>query len=173
MNPEPENHFTALLEKFGQNGEKTGWTYFIVPPEVAEALRPGQRTSFRVKGQLDHLPVKAVALIPMGDGTFIFVLNADMRRGLRKEAGARVQVQLAFDDNPQLESADFLACLEDDPVALAFFKTLNKGHQNYFSKWIESAKTPQTKAGRIAKAMHGLSMKMGYPEMIRYYKGRN
>lgn len=164
--------FTALLEKFGSKGEKTGWTYFTVPPDVSDVLCPGQKTSFRVLGTLDSFPVKAIALLPMGDGTFIFVVNADMRRGIRKEAGSRVQVQLAFDDDPQLESADFLACLDDDSVALAFFNTLPKGHQNYFSRWIESAKTMETKANRIAKAVHGLSMRLGYGEMIRYYKNR-
>ncbi|WP_185155447.1 YdeI/OmpD-associated family protein [Rudanella paleaurantiibacter] len=164
--------FTALLEKFGAKGEKTGWTYFSIPLDVSEALRPGQKTSFRVKGQLDALPLKAVALIPMGDGTFILPVNTNMRRQIRKEAGASVQVQLAFDDDPQLESADLLACLEDDPQALAFFQTLPRGHQNYFSRWIESAKTPETKATRIARTIHGLSMRMGYNEMVRYYKSR-
>ncbi len=165
--------FTALLEKFGSKGEKTGWTYFVVPPDVSDVLCPGQKTSFRVKGQLDQLTIKAVALLPMGDGTFIIPINADMRRNLRKEAGSTLRVQLAFDDNPQLESADFLLCLEDEPQALAFFNTLPKGHQNYFSKWIESAKTSETKAKRIAQAVHGLSMRFGYGEMIRYYKSLN
>ena len=169
--------FTALLQRFDQKGEKTGratlgWTYIEIPIDVSEALKPGQRTSFRVKGTLDSFSIKAVALLPMGDGTFIFVVNAAMRRGIRKEAGSRVQVQLAFDDDPQLESADFLACLEDDSCALEFFDTLPKGHQNYFSRWIESAKTIETKANRIAKAVNGLSMRLGYGEMIRYYKNR-
>ena len=164
--------FTALLEKFGSKGEKTGWTYFIIPPDVSDVLRPGQKTSFRVKGTLDSFAIKAVGLLPMGDGTFIFVVNAAMRRGICKEAGSSIQVQLAFDDDPQLESADFLACLEDDSRALEFFDTLPKGHQNYFSRWIESAKTVGTKANRIAKAVNGLSMRLGYGEMIRYYKDK-
>lgn len=164
--------FTALLEKFGSKGEKTGWTYFIVPPDVSDVLCPGQKTSFRVKGTLDSFSINAVALLPMGDGTFIFVVNAAMRRDIRKEAGSRVQVELAFDDDLQLESADFLACLEDDSRALEFFDTLPKGHQNYFSRWIESAKTVGTKANRIAKAVNGLSMRLGYGEMIRYYKDK-
>lgn len=164
--------FTALLEKFDSEGLMTGWTYFVVPLEVSDALHPGKKTSFRVKGKLDQFPVKAVALMPMGDSRFMFVVNADMRRGIRKQAGATVQVQLAFDDDPQLESADLLTCLEDDPQALTFFNSLAKGHQNYFSKWIESAKTAETKANRIAKAVQGLSMGFGYGEMIRYFKNR-
>jgi uncharacterized protein YdeI (YjbR/CyaY-like superfamily) len=60
--------------------------------------------------------------------------------------------------------------LEDEPKALAFFQQLSRGHQNYFSKWIESAKTPQTKAARIVKTVRGLSMSLDYGEMIRYFK---
>ena len=99
-------------------------------------------------------------------------VNATMRRGIRKEAGATVRVELEADDSPMLLSADFVECLQDDPAALTFFETLPKGHQNYFSKWIEDAKTTETKANRIAKALRGLSMGMGYSEMIRYFKNQ-
>jgi hypothetical protein len=40
-------------------------------------------------------------------------------------------------------------------------------HRNYFSKWIDSAKTDATKTKRIAMAVNALSKKWGYPEMMR------
>jgi uncharacterized protein YdeI (YjbR/CyaY-like superfamily) len=61
-------------------------------------------------------------------------------------------------------------CLADDPHALDFFNTLPRGHQNYFSNWIESAKTSETKVKRISQAVQGLAMRMGYGEMIRYFR---
>lgn len=166
--------FTALLQRFGQKGEKTGWTYIDIPIDVSEALKPGQRASFRVKGTLDTFAIKLVALIPMGqsgdsDG-FIMAVNAAMRRGIRKEAGAMVHVELAIDNDPMLISADLMTCLADDPAALNFFDTLTDGHRNYFSNWIESAKTTETKTKRITQAVTGLSMGLGYPEMVRYFK---
>ena len=45
--------FTALLRRFAQKGEKTGWTYIEIPTDVTEILKPGQKTSFRVSGTLD------------------------------------------------------------------------------------------------------------------------
>ena len=102
--------------------------------------------------------------------TFIMGINAVMRRGLCKEKGATVRVCFKLDDAPLPLSADLMACLDDDPVALEFFQTLPKGHQNYFSKWIEEAKTSETKTKRITQAVRGLSMGMGYSEMIRYFK---
>lgn len=174
--------FTALLQKFDKKGEKTGWTYIEIPVEVTDALKPGKKTSFRVKGTLDSYAIKLVALIPMGHsddgepdrsgGSFIMAINATMRRGIGKEEGETVRVDLDVDNDPMPVSADLMICLEDDPDALAFFNTLSKGHQTYFSNWIEDAKTPETKANRIAKALRGFSMKMGYGEMIRYFKNK-
>ena len=167
--------FTTRLRRFDQKGEKTGWTYLEIPVAVSDALRPGQRTSFRVKGTLDAFAIKLVALLPMGesggpDSAFIMPVNAEMRRGIRKEEGATVRVCLEVDTDPVPISADLLACLEDDPAALAHFQTLSKGHQNYFGKWIDDAKTVETKTKRLTQAVTGLAMGMGYPEMIRYFK---
>jgi hypothetical protein len=168
--------FTTTLLKFGPKGEKTGWTYIAIPNDVSDTLSPGRKTSFRVRGMLDSFAIKQVALLPMGDwdgetgSAFILVVNADMRRGIRKQAGATVQVFLDYDAEPMPPSPDLMVCLSDDPIALDFFNTLAKGHQTYFSQWIEGAKTTATKTKRITQAVMGLSMKLGYGEMIRYFK---
>ncbi|MGZ3933268.1 MAG: YdeI/OmpD-associated family protein [Bacteroidia bacterium] len=163
--------FTAVLEKFGKKGEKTGWTYITIPEKIAVKIKAGTRTSFRVKGRLDNFSIKAVALIPMGEGDFIMPINAAMRKGIKKQMkGEKVLVKLEEDKAPLELSADFLACLAEDKQAQTFFDTLGKSHQNYYSKWIESAKTEATKAKRIAQALNGFRMKMGYPEMLRYYR---
>lgn len=170
--------FTALLLRFDEKGEKTGratlgWTYIAIPVDISQALKPGQKTSFRVKGKLDNYPIERVALVPMGEGEFIMAINATMRRGIRKEEGASVQVAIDVDDSPMPLSADLMACLEDEPKALGFFSQLTKGHQVYFSNWIESAKTIETKTKRITQAVTGLAMGMGYPEMIRHFKKKS
>ena len=167
--------FTALLQRFGPKGEKTGWTYIEIPDDVSNVMRPGQKTSYRVCGLLDAFAINQVALVPMGQdqnvgSAFILAVNATMRRGIGKGAGASVRVELAYDDSPMLLSADLMTCLADDPAALDFFNTLPKGHQNYFSNWIETAKTETTKTKRLSQTLTGLSMGLGYSEMIRYFK---
>ncbi len=169
--------FIAILEKFGAYGEKTNWTYFVVPPDVAEALMPGRKTSFRVKGRLDDHAITQVALIPMGqadgwDGQFILVVNATMRQAIRKEVGATVRVELAVDESPRLQSAELLACLADDPAAKVAFNALPPSHRQYYHNWIEAAKTIPTKTKRITMTVTGLAMGMDYGEMIRYFKNR-
>lgn len=163
--------YTTTMLKFENQGEKTGWTYIVVPKDLAEQLKSGNRKTFRVKGMLDKHPIAAVALLPMGDGSFIMPLNAEVRKAIAKRAGAQVQVQLTEDDNPNpVTCPELMECLEDEPEALAFFNSLPQGHKNYFMKWIESAKTEQTKAKRIAQAVNGLLGKQDYGTMIRSNK---
>jgi Domain of unknown function (DUF1905)/Bacteriocin-protection, YdeI or OmpD-Associated len=162
--------FTTTLLKFDEQGEKTGWTYIEISEELAQKLKPGNKKSFRVKGKLDNFPISSVALMPMGGGNFVMAINAEMRKGIGKRKGAEVKVQLEADDAPQLISPDLMGCLADDKKALDFFKSLPKGHQNYFSKWIESAKTEPTKAKRIAQAVNALSKGQHYGIMIRSLK---
>ena len=67
--------FTALIKKFSDKGEKTGWTYIEVPAAIAQKLKPGQKTSFRIKGRLDAYKFNGLSLLPMGEGTFILQLG--------------------------------------------------------------------------------------------------
>ena len=163
--------FTTVLEKFGKKGEKTGWTYITIPSKLARKLKSETKKSFRVKGKLDNYVIKAIALLPMGEGEFIMPINASMRKGIKKQfSGEKVLVQLQEDKADFVFSADFLACLDDDKKAKDFYETLPGSHQKYYTKWIESAKTDATKAKRIAQSLNGFRMKMGYSEMMRYYK---
>lgn len=41
--------FTTTIHKFDKQGEKTGWTYFEIPADLAQKLKPGNKKSFRVK----------------------------------------------------------------------------------------------------------------------------
>lgn len=160
-------HFKTIIKKFGDKGEKTGWCYIEVSEEIASQLKPGNKKSFRVKGKLDNYKIEKVSLLPMGEGNFIMPVNASMRKGLRKTKGAFISASLEEDNRDIILNEEFMQCLSDEPVALDFFNSLPGSHKKYFSKWIESAKTSETKANRITRAVVALSRKMGYGEMMR------
>ena len=164
--------FTATIKRFGSQGEKTGWTYFEVPPDLVQKLKPGNRKEFKVKGKLDAHSFKRVSLLPMGGGLFIFVLNAALRKGIGKKHGAMVKAQLTEDKSEFVFSKDFMECLDDEPTAKEFFKNLTGSHQRYFSKWIDDAKTEPTKVKRITMAVNAVAKKWGYPEMLRASQGK-
>lgn len=154
-------------------GEKTGWTYITLSAVQSQQLNPGKKTGYRVKGTLDHHAIQRTAILPMGQGAFILPLNAKMRKAIGKGMGDPLTVSLDVDDRTIPPSADFMKCLKDDARAASHFKTLSGSHQRYFSKWIEDAKTVQTKTRRIIMAIIALSSGQGYPEMIRANKRQN
>lgn len=162
--------FSATILRFDQQGEKTGWTYITIPAKIAEQLQPASKKSFRVKGKLDAHSINGIALIPVGGGDFIMALNADLRKAIGKRKGAIINVQIAVDKIPYQINSEFMECMADEPASFIYFKSLPTAHQNYFSKWIESAKTGPTKANRIAQAVTALSKKWGFPEMLRAKK---
>jgi hypothetical protein len=162
--------FTTTIKKFDARGEKSGWTYVEITAEKALSLLPGNKKSFRVKGHLDACAISQVALLPMGEGNFILPLNAAMRKAIKKTVGAKLVVELEIDQREKSLPEELLSCLEDEPGALIFFKSLAKGHQTYFGNWISSAKTTGTRTRRIAQAVNALAKKQDFGTMIRSLK---
>jgi hypothetical protein len=160
-------HFTTTLKKFGKQGEKTGWTYIEVPVELAAQIKSNTKKSFRVKGFLDEFSIKAIALIPMGEGNFIISLNTEIRKKIKKKKGEIITVKIEEDKKGYELNEALIDCLQDEPIAYSFFKSLTQGHQNYFSKWIDSAKSVETKSKRIAMAVNAMIKNWDYGTMIR------
>ena len=164
--------FSAKIKRFASKGEKTGWSYIEISDAQASKLKPGCKKSFRIKGKLDDFKIQKTAILPMGDGGFILPFNASIRKATGKQAGDTVKVQVETDERELTLSTDFISCLKDDERAYEFFKTLPRSHQNYFSKWIDSAKTIQTKTKRITMAVIALAQQQGFPEMVRANKSK-
>jgi len=159
--------FSTTILKFDRQGEKTGWTYIVIPATVAKKLNPGVKRSYRVKGKLDAYKIEKTALIPMGEGDFIIPINAAIRKGLGKRKGAIVKVQLEIDHSPILPPTELIECLKDEPEAYNYFNSLPQSHRNYFTKWIGSAKTEPTKIKRIAMVIKTMVRKMDFGAMLR------
>jgi len=162
--------YTTTLLKFNSKGEKSGWTYIEISAAQAHKLKPDTKVSFRVKGSIDQHTFEKAAILPMGDGSFILPVNGTMRKAIGKRDGEKVKMVLELDERKLILSPDLVKCLKEEPGALAFFKSLPMSHQQYFSKWIESAKTNATKTKRIVMALTALSKKQGYSEMMRENK---
>lgn len=163
--------FTATIQQFAEQGEKTGWTYIEVPVDIIEKINPGPgRLSFRIKGKLDAFPVKGLALLPMKGGNFIMPLNAEIRKGIKKKKGAMLDVQIAYDPAPVPVPAGLMECLDDEPEAKKYFDELRLSQRNYFLKWIAGVKGEAAVAKRIAQAITAFSNQQDFGSMIRGHK---
>ncbi|MBI2720663.1 MAG: YdeI/OmpD-associated family protein [Bacteroidetes bacterium] len=119
---------------------------------------------------LDDVKFDRMNCYPVKEGSFIVVLNNQIRKKLGKEEGAPVIVKFEMDTVGVEKSKELLACLNQEPEAKKQFESLTMSHQNYFHKWINSAKSADTKAGRIVNTINALLRKMNYGEMIRSLK---
>jgi hypothetical protein len=164
--------FETILQQFGEKGDKTGWTYIQVPQDIAEQLQPGSRKTFRVKGKIDAFAIKGVALMPMGDGSFMLPVNATMRKGIHKKKGAMVEVSVTIDKTAPAIPPALKECLEDEPGAMEFFQQLNLSHRNYFIKWVEGVKNEMAQAKRIAQTIDALLLKQNFVDMMRAHKAQ-
>lgn len=162
--------FTTSLQQFDEKGEKSGWTYIFIPHDIAEILMPGNRKTFRVKGKIDNYAIKAVAVMPMGDGSFILPVNATMRKAIAKKKGAMVNVTLAIDASPPEIPQALADCLADEPQAKTFFEQLPLSQRNYYSKWVVAVKSESLQAERIVQVLDALLLGYNFVGFMQYLK---
>jgi len=163
--------FEAEIEHFSKMGEKTGWTYITIPMKIANQIKPNCRKSFRVQGFIDVLPVSGLSFLPMGEGDFILALNANLRKQLKKEEGARLHLQLEEDKKFKIEMPEDLElCLMEERHCLENFLNLPKSHQNYYINWLNTAKTEPTRIKRLTQIVIAMDKKQNFSEMMRSNK---
>lgn len=165
--------FVTVIKKFDAKGEKSGWTYVEIPAEIANQIFPKRKRSFRVKGKIDALKIYGVSLLPMGNGDFIMPLNAGMRKYLGKRAGGQLKLNITRDTSEYQLMPELVECLEEDSAAKTWFYKLPRSHQNYYSKWIQSAKTLETRTKRLLLTLKACSRQMSYAEMMREARAEN
>ncbi|MFT4063055.1 MAG: YdeI/OmpD-associated family protein [Edaphocola sp.] len=164
--------FSTTLHQFEEHGDKTGWTYIEIPPDIVQQVFPGNKKSFRVKGKLDNYPLETVAVQPLGNGNFILAVNAAMRKAIGKRSGAAVTLSMERDERKLAIAPELMACLQEDAEALQYFDTLAPSHQRYFSNWVADAKTGPTQTKRIAICLSALSRQLDFGTMIREQKAK-
>lgn len=165
--------FNAIIQKFADRGEKSGWTYIDVPKDVVTKLKLKNRKEFRIKGVMDNVSFERLACYPVKDGDFIIALNAELRKKLGKKEGAMLSIKMEQDTREALKSDELIDCLKEEPEALNQFASLTKAHQNYFHNYINSAKGADTRAGRIVQVIQAMLKKQNFGEMIRSHQKKN
>jgi len=164
-------HFKAEIERFETMGEKTGWSYVFIHAALASEMKPGCKKSFRVKGKIDQLEVSGLATMPMGEGDFIIALKGELRKKLKKEAGATVELYLEEDKNFKIEMPEDLEiCLSEEEHLMRNFLKQPKSHQNYYINWINQTKTEPTRTKRIVMTVKAMDKGQDFGTMMRESK---
>ena len=157
----------AIIKRYSRNGEKTGWSYVDISAAQANKIKADYKRSYKVKGFIDELAISQIAMIPMGGGTFIIPIKAAIRKKIGKEEGDKVVLKLEEDLKEYQLDKELVLCLKDEPIAYGKFKKLPKSYQNYYSKWVGSAKTPETKSRRIGIVINVMLNDQTMAEMLK------
>lgn len=132
-----------------------GTTTGIRATRIVEKLDAGTRPRVKVAFPNGHeLRVR----VGSHDGEPFIPISAATRRGAGVIAGEDVTLTIDIDDEPVvIEIPDDLAqAFDESPKAKAFFEGLTPSQQKGFTTSVTSAKKPETRRRRLAKAVAAL-----------------
>jgi hypothetical protein len=134
-------------------GGKTA-TGMRVPDDVVAGLGSHKRPPVRVT--INGYTYRSTVAV-MGS-VFMLPLSAENRAGAGVAAGDEVEVGLELDNEPRVVTVpdDFAAALDGDAAARQRFDALSYSNKSRHVIAIEQAKTPETRARRIEKALSTL-----------------
>jgi hypothetical protein len=139
--------FESTVELGGKTATGIG-----VPDEVVEALGSSKRPPVTVT--INGYSYRTTA-VRMG-GRFLVPLSAENREGAGVAAGDSITVDIEPDTAPrEVDMPHDLAAAMDD-AARAAYDGLSFTHRKEWVRWVEEAKKPETRAGRIEKTVAGL-----------------
>jgi hypothetical protein len=138
--------FRATLLQHGRTA-----TGIVVPAAVVEALGHGRRPPVRVTIG-SHTWRSTVAVY---GGEYLLGVSAANRAAAGIAAGDEIEIELTADTAPRTIEVppDLAAALDADPAARAAFDALAYSHQRRHVEAIDQAKTAETRARRIARAV--------------------
>jgi hypothetical protein len=141
--------FRAVVQLNGKTA-----TGIAVPPEVVESLGQGKKP--RVHATIGgHTYRSSVAV---RGGTYLLPVSAEHRAAAGVAAGDEVDVELTADTEPREAEVppDLARALAEDPGAGRAFGQLSYSRQQRYVLDVTGAKTAETRARRVAKAVSEL-----------------
>lgn len=129
-------------------------TGLLVPPEVVAGLGDSRKPAVAVT--VNGFTYRSS--IAVRGGRFLIPVSADIRKSTGVSAGDEVEVDVELDTAPReiTVPADLAERLDAEPAVRTFFDSLSYSNKSVHTLSIEQAKTPETRARRIDKAMDTL-----------------
>jgi hypothetical protein len=142
--------FRAKLEAVPHGGQ-----YVVVPAAIADAA--GLKHGARVRGEVNGVGYRSSLM--KYSGIFHLGLHKSALQTARVKPGARISVTIEFDDEPlptDVVPDDLAIALKNNRSAATAWTALAPSHRREHVKALLSAKSPDTRARRVAKIMAAL-----------------
>ena len=152
------------LQVFAAKIYKVGIIRFVdVPADISRALGAGA-PHVAVRGEVERIPVQTT-LVSRGKGCYRLAIHGDIRKKLRVDAGAVVEVAIERDldsREPLLPPALVLA-LRNSPKAQSAFRQMTTALRRQIVRYLASVHQRSTLERRIAKFVHTLERRKSNP----------
>jgi len=146
---EPVTFRTTIAEA------RTNATGIVVPPEAVESLASGKKPAVvvTVEGYTYRSTVASMG------GRFLIPVSAEHRAASGVVGGQEVEVMLILDTEPRVVEmpVDLREALDADDAARAAYESLSYSRQRALVEPIGAAKSPETRARRLAAALAALA----------------
>jgi len=121
-----------------------------VPANISKEL--GRENAVPVMGTVEGVPLRST-LVPRGNGAYRLAIHGDIRKRLRVDAGAVVEVAIRRDEEsrePELPPSLVLA-LRNSPNAQQKFRAMTTALRRQIVRYLVSVKSQATLERRVLK----------------------
>jgi hypothetical protein len=143
---------------------KVGLIRFVdVPADISRALANGT-PHVAVKGEVEGLPFRST-LVSRGQGCYRLAIHGDIRKKLRVDTGAAVEIAIERDEEsrePLLPPALVLA-LRNSPKAQRAFRQMTTALRRQIVRYLTSVRQRTTLERRVAKFVRRLEQGNSVP----------
>lgn len=127
------------------------WTIAITPLDVKKLF--GKAGHVRIKGTIDGFPFDDTSLMPMGTGEHCIAIRTSVRKAIRKEAGATIEIILE-EDHAELKIPDELKeAFEASAEAEKMFNAYSPSHKRNYIRYITESKKKETREKRAVDSV--------------------
>lgn len=145
---------------------KTGsWALLIVPKVVSKKLHG----MTKVEGTMNGHPFRAALEPTMSGGCWLRV-NKAMCKGALADVGDTVKLAILGPEPEPTVPADLSVVLMASHEAKTLWAVLKPAGRRDWIRWIDSAKTPETRARRITRTVEQLSSGKRRPCCVNVYE---
>ena len=143
-----------------------------VPADISKQLGPD--SAVPVVGTVEGVPLQST-LVPRGNGAYRLAIHGDIRKKLRVDTGAVVEVAIRRDEDsrePQLPPSLVLA-LRNSPNAQQKFRSMTTALRRQIVRYLVSVKSQATLERRVLKFVERLERQEPSRMACRKKKGKS
>ena len=127
------------------------WTIAITPIDVRKVF--GKAGHVRVKGTIDGFPFDDTSLMPMGTGEHCMPIKTPIRKAIKKEAGAIIEIILEEDFAELKIPSELKEAFKASPEAKKMFEAYSPSHKRNYTKYINESKKKETREKRAVDSV--------------------